>query len=302
MNIHIAFSIEKKIKINYIMDVDMNSITGIPTLQNYYKYMTFNPILIVIIIVIILVYFILFGSLGVSSGENIETENGRGGVKILGIIAMSIFIILILINGFNYFLNIDIVTSIKNLFTDNPEIDIIVDQSSDAPPFSPNDPDVPEIKYVEQVYNIPGNHYSYTEAKAVCKAYGNRLANYKEIQKSYRDGADWCNYGWSEDQMALFPTQYSKWENLQKIKGHENDCGRPGINGGYIDNPNVKFGVNCYGYKPKITPEESELMENTPLYPITQEELNFEKRVNYWKTRINNILVSPFNNKKWSRV
>ncbi len=43
-------------------------------------------------------------------------------------------------------------------------------------------------------------------------------------------------------------------------------------------------------------------MENTPLYPITQEELNFEKRVNYWKTRINNILVSPFNNKKWSRV
>ena len=97
MNIHIAFSIEKKIKINYIMDVEMNSITGIPTLENYYKYMTFNPILIVIIIVIILVYFILFGSLGVSSGENIETENGGGGVKILGIIAMSIFIILICI-------------------------------------------------------------------------------------------------------------------------------------------------------------------------------------------------------------
>ena len=43
--------------------------------------------------------------------------------------------------------------------------------------------------------------------------------------------------------MALFPTQYEHWEHLQKIKGHENDCGRPGVNGGYIDNPNkIKIG------------------------------------------------------------
>ena len=285
----------------------MNSITGVPTLQDYYKYITFNPTLIAIIMAVIIIYFILFGSLGTSGID--EDGTTSGGTKILGIIAISIFILLVLINGFNYFLNIDIVTSIKNIFSDSPEIDIVVDQSSDGPSIGPSPgpspkppPGVPEITSVQQVYNIPGNHYNYNDAKAICKAYGNRLANYKEIQKAYHDGADWCNYGWSEDQMALYPTQYSKWEKLQKIKGHEHDCGRPGINGGYIDNPNVKFGVNCYGYKPKITPEEAELMENTPLYPITQEELNFEKRVNYWKTRIKNILVSPFNNKKWSRV
>ena len=51
--------------------------------------------------------------------------------------------------------------------------------------------------------------------------------------------------------MAYFPTQYDKWKKLQTIKGHENDCGRPGINGGFIDNPNVRFGINCFGYKPK---------------------------------------------------
>ena len=34
--------------------------------------------------------------------------------------------------------------------------------------------------------------------------------------------------------MALFPTQYKSWKKLQKQKGRENDCGRPGINGGYI--------------------------------------------------------------------
>ena len=56
------------------------------------------------------------------------------------------------------------------------------------------------------------------------------------------------------------------------------------------------------GHKPKITPLESELMEKTPLYPVTQEELNFEKRVDYWRPRISDILISPLNNKNWSRV
>ena len=36
----------------------MNSITGIPTWNNYYKYITFNPILIVIIVVIVLSYIL----------------------------------------------------------------------------------------------------------------------------------------------------------------------------------------------------------------------------------------------------
>ena len=56
--------------------------------------------------------------------------------------------------------------------------------------------------------------------------------------------------------MAFYPTQKSTWNKLQKIKGHEHDCGRPGINGGYIDNPNVRFGVNCFGSKPAISAEE----------------------------------------------
>ena len=49
--------------------------------------------------------------------------------------------------------------------------------------------------------------------------------------------------------MAYYPTQKTTWDKLQKKKGHENDCGRPGINGGFIQNKNVKFGVNCYGSK-----------------------------------------------------
>ena len=101
--------------------------------------------------------------------------------------------------------------------------------------------------------------------------------------------------------MALFPTQYKHWERLQKIKGHENDCGRPGVNGGYIDNPNVRFGVNCYGHRPKITPLETEIMEATPDYPITRQQQKFNRRVEYWKERIQDILVSPFSPNSWSQ-
>ena len=155
---------------------------------------------------------------------------------------------------------------------------------------------------MDQVYHIPGNKYTYDDARALCQAYGNRLADYNEVEKAYVAGGDWCSYGWSENQLALFPTQHKKWKKLQTIKGHENDCGRPGINGGYIDNPNVKFGVNCYGFKPKMTRLEGELMKYDSLYPETQTEVDFNNKVDYWKTRIRDILVSPFNSKHWSRI
>ena len=102
--------------------------------------------------------------------------------------------------------------------------------------------------------------------------------------------------------MALFPTQYKTWQKYQTVKGHKNDCGRPGINGGFIMNPRVRFGVNCYGHKPKITQYEAELMEENKEYPITRRSLAYENRVEYWKTKINDILVSPFNRNSWSRI
>ena len=70
----------------------------------------------------------------------------------------------------------------------------------------------------KQVFHIPDNKYDYDNAKAICNAYGARLATVKEMQEAYDEGADWCSYGWSDGQMALYPTQYDKWAKLQKIK------------------------------------------------------------------------------------
>ena len=122
------------------------------------------------------------------------------------------------------------------------------------------------------------------------------------IEKAYKDGAEWCSYGWSENQLALFPTQKDTWNRLQTIEGHENDCGRAGINGGYIANPNVKFGANCYGYKPKITQDDKDMMDSTPLYPKTLKDVKEEKRVDYWRRMIPDILVAPFNKNVWSLI
>jgi hypothetical protein len=215
-----------------------------------------------------------------------------------GFIIIAILIVLVVINAFQYFFSINITAELKNFFTNKPEIDVIVKE----PPPQPTSPDASSSSSSHskpQIFNIPGNYYNYDNAKALCSAYGASLATYEQIENAYQNGGEWCNYGWSDGQMALFPTQQSTFNNLQNIPGHEHDCGRPGINGGYIANPNVRFGVNCFGVKPKMTEEEEKLMDNTTPYPQSAQDIAFQQRVDYWKNEIDNILVSPFNYDNW---
>lgn len=236
-----------------------------------------NPNIFIIIGLIIISYYVLFTTLSSS-------------FLILGIIS----IILIVAYLLKYFYSFNIDTYFRDFTTTKPKIDIVVDYKTPSP--SP----VPEIRFKKQVFNIPGNYYDYNNAEAVCKAYGAELATYEQVEQSYNKGAEWCNYGWSANQLALFPTQSQTYNNLQKMPGHEHDCGRPGINGGYIANPKVKFGINCFGDKPRITEEEDNLMKTATPYPLSAEDIAFQKRIDYWKNHVSNILVSPFNYDKWT--
>ena len=47
---------------------------------------------------------------------------------------------------------------------------------------------------------------------------------------------------------------------------------------------------------------EEELMANDPIYPKTLKDIAMEKRVDYWKNKLSEILVSPFNHDTWSRI
>ena len=76
----------------------------------------------------------------------------------------------------------------------------------------------------EEVFNISNNLYTYEEAPYVCQALGGRLASYDEIEESYNKGGEWCNYGWSQDQMAYFPTQKETWNLLQSNEDYKNAC------------------------------------------------------------------------------
>ena len=311
------------------MEVSPDSTTQTINMYDYINNFMMTPSVFIIVFIVIVAYVFLFMYLGKgeesaspasnslastmnsiglgsltegksSSSASASGSDDSGSTKIFGIIMIGLLIVLVLINGLQYFFGVNIIASVKNLFQGQPEIDITVDQTKLGGEGSGSGSGGYSVR--KQVFNVPGNEYRYSDAKAICQAYGGRLATYSELEKAYDNGAEWCNYGWSDGQMALFPTQQKTYDNLQKIEGHEHDCGRPGINGGYMANPHLKFGVNCYGYKPKITDEEEDLMKSSTPYPKSKKDIAMENRIEYWKTKLNEILVSPFNYDSWNKV
>ena len=158
--------------------------------------------------------------------------------------------------------------------------------------------------YEDQVFHVPNNIYTYNDAKAVCKAYGSRLATYGEIENAYKRGAEWCGFGWSADQMALYPTQMETWKKLQKRKGHKHDCGRPGINGGFVAYKKAPFGVNCYGIKPKAEQSDLDMMNanKDKVLPKSRHQMQTDRKMEFWKENSDKLLtVNSFNRDSWSR-
>ena len=153
-----------------------------------------------------------------------------------------------------------------------------------------------------EVFNVSNNLYTYDDAQAVCTMFDARLASYDEVEKSYNDGGEWCNYGWSKDQMILFPTQKKTWDNLQTQPDHKNDCGRPGINGGYMENTAIKFGVNCFGVKPGASANDtaSMLANKDVIYPKSGKDAILDAKVDYWKKHKDTLVkLNPFNRNQW---
>jgi hypothetical protein len=151
-----------------------------------------------------------------------------------------------------------------------------------------------------QVFNISTNDYSYYDAEPLCKALGAELATYDQVKTAWENGADWCNYGWSKGQVAVYPTQKSTWEKVQSGPEDQRDaCGRPGVNGGYFDNPEMRFGVNCYGSKPEQSTNDERVLMNNGSIPRTAEALKIDKQINEYKAMADKVGVLPFNNDKW---
>jgi hypothetical protein len=145
-----------------------------------------------------------------------------------------------------------------------------------------------------EVFHVSDKSFTYDEAEAVCAAYDSTLANLEQVIEAYNSGAEWCSYGWSAGAMALYPTQKQTWDALQREidPAKKTACGRPGVNGGYFD-PKLKFGVNCFGFKPK-----GDFKAPAPLPGV--DKTAFDAMVAKFKDMLKSMTVTPFSRQEWS--
>ena len=151
----------------------------------------------------------------------------------------------------------------------------------------------------QQVFNVSSNKYTYYDAEPLCKALGAELATYDQVKEAWSKGADWCNYGWVKGQMAVYPTSQETYTKAQAgPESERTQCGVAGVNGGYFDNPELRYGVTCYGKKPANNLANSaDVARNTPTSP---EALAYDKKVAEFKQQAATIAILPNNSTSWN--
>jgi len=148
---------------------------------------------------------------------------------------------------------------------------------------------------ISQVFNIKENIYTLDDSAGVCGALGANVASINQLIDAHKQGADWCNVGWTKDGLAAYPIQYSTWKTLQdNDPSTRNICGSPGINLARND-PNLLYGVNCYGVKPE--PKGNEKVKQSV---ISDKQLAINAKIAQFQKNINAIGVIPFNASNWS--
>ena len=148
---------------------------------------------------------------------------------------------------------------------------------------------------MKQVFNVRENIYTLDDAPAVCGALGADLASVKQLIEAHKNGADWCNVGWTKDGLAAYPIQYSTWKTLQDNNPNKrNICGKPGINLSRND-PNLLYGINCYGIKPD--PKGNEIIKDVIM---SDKQRELQAKIAEFQKNAGSIAISPFNTGKWS--
>jgi len=192
---------------------------------------------------------------------------------------------------------------IKDLFSPPPPPPTIVPDEPASPAPAPVQTSTIVEKILpgkKEVFNIVQDKYTYSDAEPLCKAFGAELATYDQVKEAWGKGADWCNYGWVKGQAAIYPTQEETYKKLQAgPEGQRGSCGIPGINGGYFDNPELRFGVNCFGAKPTET--DADIRKRTSdSGSMTQDVIEYDKKVRDFKKERTQIPVAPFTKDSWS--
>ena len=273
------------------MDLEVDKNSYLPQSDDFiYKpFKNMKVSFILLLSFVVGVYIIIFSI--------VNTSGDSRSIIFLELILWVALIAILYVNIKNYDdNNLDFQTKFKNLFNSKlAEMEVKSKGEINEKPGHHHDEEGREGG--EEVFHLPENKYTFKEAHEACKSLNARLATYDEVERAYNNGGNWCSYGWSEDQLALFPIQKSVYNELKKIKGHENDCGRQGVNGGFMKNPHLKFGVNCFGVKPEMNEKSKGFMEASNYSPsITNKDIEEAKTDNI----LESTLISSFNKESWS--
>ena len=102
-------------------------------------------------------------------------------------------------------------------------------------------------------------------------------------------------------QAAVYPIQEETYKKIQAGPEDErNSCGTVGLNGGYFDNPELRFGVNCYGVKPAQSENDEEVLMKKGKLPKSVATLEIDKKIQEFKKEADRLGVLPFNTEKWN--
>ena len=107
--------------------------------------------MLIVLVVIIVIYGFLFAILGGTGGTGSGSDSTSGVTKNIGlrffeVLLWSVFIMLVLLNGFQYFFNVNLTTRFINFFTDKPQLEITMQVPQDEP--------VQEMKIKREVINL----------------------------------------------------------------------------------------------------------------------------------------------------
>ena len=82
-----------------------------------------NPIVLAILVAVVILYVILFNVMGKNAAK-VQARVKPPSTKIIELFAWALFLLLVFINGLQYFFEINVQTVVKNLFDKNPQIGI----------------------------------------------------------------------------------------------------------------------------------------------------------------------------------
>ena len=301
----------------YVMSKEEQNTTTEKTKDQMVKFLD-SPYSVVPVIAVLAGFYLFLFLARIPRGENKPFTVSF----IEGVLWVSL-VVIIIVQFFKQVFNMSILEFVSEVSTlETPEVEEETPAPANSESAIPENCPTPattdtadQVDPNAEVFHVGNNKYTYQDAQAVCKSYGAELATYKQIENAYTKGAEWCGYGWSADQMALFPTQQATFDKLKKVDDEAGceakesgnsvqfNCGRPGINGGHIANPYIKFGVNCFGKKPEATDSQLAQMKMTEdNFPKTPYQKELDAKVDFWKQNKTGALdIKSFNKERWNQ-